>query len=132
MKTNETKHNTELRAAVKHLYQKKAITKDSDIATKTKYKSNTVSQYLSGSRKASKPFILKFEQVFKLSLADFTDKIDENKEAAILLKLEALANVNKSFLIDMVAKVTKVPKASVKAEYEASYKAEIKRLQSAK
>lgn len=68
---SEIKHNPELIAAVEHLYNQKVIKKDKDIVESTGYSKGTVSGYIKGTAKASEEFLNKFEDSFKIKLANF-------------------------------------------------------------
>lgn len=60
-----------LRKAVDYLMESGRISKDGDIADDLKMNKGALSTYLSGAAKPSKPFLTKFEEYYKLHLADF-------------------------------------------------------------
>ncbi len=109
------KHNAALIAAVQHLYGKGIVKKDKDIADKTGYNKASVSSYLSGNVKASENFVKKFQQVYGLSLSDFraggaqeTIKVEDPLRSLTekMLQLTAVARVNQSLLIEVLAHQT--------------------------
>ena len=64
-------YNEDIKRAVRWLKGRGIINKDKDIVDKTGYRKSTVSGYISGKIDASSDFRTKFENAFKLSLADF-------------------------------------------------------------
>lgn len=74
-------YNIDLQMAVRHLYDIGAITKDKEIADKTKFSPGQVSSYINGRAVMSLNFKECFESVFKLKLSDFKSKADDETEA---------------------------------------------------
>jgi len=76
-----TKHvSTALQNAVTYLKNNQIITKDFEISEKTGYSPGSVSTYISGNTMPSKPFLKKFQEVFKLDLAKFATPYPEKKD----------------------------------------------------
>lgn len=96
--------------AIKWLIYEGKIKTDKDIAGAVGLDKSTVSTYLSGSKKASKNFVEKFEGAFKLSLHDFEEKLPDTGKAATiearLLRLEANAEVFQIAIAGLKAKKT--------------------------
>ncbi len=63
--------NPELRTAVAHLKAEKRIRFDADIVRATGYSKSVVSAYINGNLEASREFVQKFEEAFKLDLKSF-------------------------------------------------------------
>jgi transcriptional regulator with XRE-family HTH domain len=69
---------TPLEMAVKYLKERGVIDKDADIADTLDISRGTLSAYISGTTKPSKPFIKKFENYYKLKLADFANNMSRS------------------------------------------------------
>lgn len=67
----EGPYNEDIKRAVRWLKGRGLIDKDKDIGDKTGYRKSTVSGYVKGRIVASSDFRTKFEEAFKLKLADF-------------------------------------------------------------
>lgn len=110
-----TIENKALRNAVQYLYGKGTIRRDRDVVEKTGYNKATVSSYISGRTKASKDFQDKFEAVFNLSLADFSESANFEKVAykdamqllaESVLQMKAEAQTGRQLMIEILAKVS--------------------------
>ncbi len=69
---NTKPSSTALQNAVAYLKNKQIISKDFEISEKTGYSPGSVSTYISGNTMPSKPFLRKFQEVFKLDLNKFS------------------------------------------------------------
>jgi len=65
----ENQYNAALQAAVADLYKQRKIKSNKEIAEKTGYKANTISQYVNGKAKASRDFLDIFEKAFGVDLS---------------------------------------------------------------
>lgn len=97
-KNSEPIYNQDLIKAVKHLYRIERIEKDKDIVDAMGYKKNTVSGYITGKVPASEDFRTKFEDVFKLKLAQFIEQDDTPPDLNQILPLGDLKVTLKDYI----------------------------------
>jgi transcriptional regulator with XRE-family HTH domain len=107
--------NQPLRRAVQYLYGKGLIRRDKDIADKTGYNKTSVSSYINGNVKASDRFLQAFQRTFKIELSKFEEGSPEEIVTPgdpmqllmeRILKTYAVARVNQSLLIEILAAQT--------------------------
>jgi transcriptional regulator with XRE-family HTH domain len=130
-KLDKTQYGIALQNAVAYLKGKKIIRKEQEISAALKVSKVTVSSYVTGRQLPSMNFIEKFEQVYKLSLADFLDQtqiveIVDTESAVIstLIRIESMVRVNSAYVSELYAKQASVPTSRVVTDMEQMAKVE--------
>lgn len=130
----ENSYNKELIAAVEYLKGKRIITKDADIVRDTGVHKTQLSTYLSGQKDASKGFLKKFQDFYKVDIfankveKEYVSKEDFDLLVTRCLRLESRVNVYGVTILELVAGVSGKLGAVVSSELQKATDMEFERL----